>query len=62
MEALIIIANAIALVAKGIFYLLLIFGGGIALFLLGVCLIYLVLILFDLYSEHKDQKKKKEVK
>lgn len=57
MEALIIIANAIALVAKGIFYLLLVIGGMFALFTIGVCLIYLVLILFSLYLEYKKNKK-----
>lgn len=56
MEALIIIANAIALVAKGIFYLLLVIGGMFALFTIGVCLIYLVLILFSLYLEYKNNK------
>lgn len=57
MEALIIIANAIALVAKGIFYLLLVIGGMFALFTIGACLIYLVLILFSLYLEYNDSKK-----
>ena len=57
MEALIIIANAIALVAKGIFYLLLAIGGMFALFMVGVCLIYLVLIIFSLYLEYKNNKK-----
>ena len=57
MEALIIIANAIALVAKGIFYLLLVIGGMFALFTTGVCLIYLVLIIFSLYLEYKNNKK-----
>ena len=56
MEALIIIANAIALVAKGIFYLLLVIGGMFVLFILGVRLIYLVLILFSLYLEYKNNK------
>ena len=56
MEALIIIANAIALVAKGIFYLLLAISGMFVLFILGVCLIYLVLILFSLYLEYKNNK------
>lgn len=57
MEALIIIANAIALIAKDIFYLLLVIGGMFALFMIGICLIYLILILFGLYSEYKNNKK-----
>ena len=57
MEVLIIIANAIALIAKGIFYLLLVIGGMFALFMIGICLIYLILILFGLYLEYKNNKK-----
>ncbi|MCM1260669.1 MAG: hypothetical protein NC222_06930 [Staphylococcus sp.] len=56
MEALIIIANTIALIAKGIFYLLMIMGGCIALFVVGGCLILLIAGLISMYMEKKENK------